>query len=64
MDGILGSVSIKAINHCSRAAEGFPYYLHMIFTDNPQAYTVWDWAKKGLRNRIFHFEDREILCSD
>lgn len=57
LDGILGNTSIKLINSCDRAEEGFPYYLHNIFIDDNHAQQVWKWAKKGLRNRIFHYRD-------
>jgi len=58
-DGVLGSQSIKAINSCNRIEGAFPYYLHLTYINDHKIDPVWQWAKKGLRNRIFHFEDME-----
>tara|TARA_R110000796_G_scaffold132028_1_gene247511 strand:- start:3593 stop:4174 length:582 start_codon:yes stop_codon:yes gene_type:complete len=57
MDGILGSNSLKYINRCARLANGYPYYLHLTYKNDPEVSAVWKWAKKGLRHRIFHFVD-------
>jgi lysozyme family protein len=54
VDGVLGEQSLKAINSCHRIPDGYPYYLHLTYLNDPNISPVWYWAKKGLRNRIFH----------
>lgn len=56
-DGILGTQTIVAANMCDRAADGYPFYLHLLYKSDPRISPVWNWAKNGLRNRLFHFED-------
>jgi lysozyme family protein len=57
MDGILGTQTIASARKCSRISNGYPYYLHLTYKNDPKVTPVWSWAKKGLRNRIFHFID-------
>ena len=64
VDGVLGNRSLEAINGCKRVGGAFPYYLHIRYIKDPKVTPVWNWAKNGLRNRIFHFKDRETLCLD
>ena len=65
VDGVLGTRSLRAINNCYRLPEGYPYYLHLTYLNDPEIAPVWNWAKKGLRNRIFHIHiPGTSLCLD
>lgn len=52
LDGKLGNNSINAFNKC-RMTPGYGYVLFYFYSKTPSIQPVWQWAKKGLRNRVF-----------
>lgn len=65
IDGVLGEYSIKSINNCPYIWPGFPYVLHYYYSHNPRILPIWQWASKGIRNRLFHglMDDSELSKS-
>lgn len=54
VDGIVGRKSLLEINSCRVVWPGYPYFIHKMYRNDPRITPVWNWAKRGLRKRIFH----------